>query len=90
MSGLGPSPWFRCADGSVHRIADYPLTTDLGWVRRDGSFILRDAEDDRLVTMQGVLRGQAGSGSLRVIESHADGRGVCDTGLIGFAADSSR
>lgn len=85
LSGLGPSPGFRCADGSEYRIADYPLTTELGWVRRDGSFTLRDAGDDRLVTMQGVLRGQSGSGSLRVIQSHADGRGVCDTGVIGFA-----
>ena len=44
LSGLGPSPWFRCADGSAYRIADYPLTTELGSVRRDGSFTLRDGE----------------------------------------------
>jgi hypothetical protein len=48
LSGLGQSLWFRCADGSAYRIADYPLTTELGWVRRAGRFILRDAGDDRL------------------------------------------
>jgi hypothetical protein len=87
LSGLGPSPWFRCADGSAYRIADYPLTTELAWVRRDGSFTLRDAGDDRLVTARGVLREASGSGSLRVIEAHAEGRGVCDTGVIDFGTD---
>ena len=63
LSGLGPSPWFRCADGSAYRIADYPLTTELGSVRRDGSFTLRDGGDDQQVTIRGVLR--AGWGAAR-------------------------
>jgi hypothetical protein len=89
VSELGPSPWFRCADESAYRIAGYPLNTGLGWVRRDGRFTLRDAADDRLVTARGVLRGASGSGSLRVIESLPDGRGVCDTGVIRFGVDQS-
>jgi hypothetical protein len=55
-------------------------------VRRDGSFTLRDAQDERLLTMRGVLRGGAGSGTLRFIESQPDQRGVCDTGTVGFSA----
>jgi hypothetical protein len=39
-----------------------------------------------LLTMQGSLRGGAGSGSFRIIETHPDARGVCDTGIVGFSA----
>jgi hypothetical protein len=51
-----------------------------------GSFWLRQAEDDLLLTMQGTLRGDSGSGSFRIIETHPDGRGVCDTGTVAFSA----
>jgi hypothetical protein len=86
LGALDPSPWFRCADGSAYRIADYRLETELGWVRRDGSFTLRDAQDDRLLTVRGVLRGGSGSGTLRFIETRPDPRGVCDTGTVRFSA----
>lgn len=34
-----------------------------------------------LLTMQGTLTGGAGNGSFRIIETHPDARGVCDTAL---------
>ena len=87
--GFAPSPPFRCADGSTHRYPTYVGGTELAWIRRDGSFSLRQAEDDMLLTMQGSLRGGAGSGSFRIIETHPDGRGVCDTGPAAFTAGRS-
>jgi hypothetical protein len=80
------SPEFRCADGSAYRYPRYVGGSELAWIRRDGSFSLRDAEDDRLLTMQGSLREDAGSGSIRIIESHSDARGTCDTRSVAFTA----
>jgi hypothetical protein len=80
------SPEFRCADGSAHRYPFYRGGTELAWIRRDGSFSLRQAEDDMLLTMQGTLRGGSASGSFRIVETHPDARGVCDTGTVGFTA----
>jgi hypothetical protein len=80
------SPEFRCADGSTHRYPSYLGGTDLAWIRRDGSFSLRDAGDDALMTMQGSLGAESGSGSFRVIETLPDARGTCDTGPVAFTA----
>lgn len=43
-----------------------------------------------LLTMQGTLTGGAGNGSFRIIETHPDARGVCDTGTVGFSASRTR
>jgi hypothetical protein len=83
------SPEFRCADGSTHRYPSYPGGSELAWIRRDGSFSLRQAQDDMLLTMQGILSGGAGSGSFRIIETHLAARGVCDTGPVAFTARRS-
>jgi hypothetical protein len=83
------SPEFRCADGSTHRYPFYRGGTELAWIRRDGSFSLRQAEDDMLLTMQGSFRGGNGSGSFRITETHLDARGVCDTGPVAFTASQS-
>ena len=80
------SPEFRCADGSTHRYPTYRGGTELAWIRRDGSFSLRQAEDDLLLTMQGTLSGGSGSGSFRIIQTHPDARGVCDPGPVAFSA----
>jgi hypothetical protein len=80
------SPEFRCADGSAYRYPSYVGGSELAWIRRDGSFSLRDAEDDRLLTMQGSLREDAGSGSFRIVETHPGARGACDTGPVSFTA----
>ena len=81
-----PSPLFRCSDGSSYRYPGYLRGTGVAWVRRDGRFAHRDAENDWLFTIRGRLRGSAGAGSLRIIESHPDARGVCDTGTVSFSA----
>ena len=39
-----------------------------------------------LFTIGGRLRGSAGASSLRIIESHPDAHGVCNTGTVGFSA----
>jgi hypothetical protein len=75
---------FRCADGSSYRLADYVRVGDLAWIRRDGEFRLRDAGDDRLVTMRGKFKSATATGSIRIIEVFGDARGVCDTGPITF------
>jgi hypothetical protein len=83
------SPEFRCADGSTHRYPTYRGGTELAWILRDGTSSLRQAEDDLLLTMQGTLGGGAGSGSFRIIETHPDARGACDTGPVAFTASRS-
>jgi hypothetical protein len=80
------SPLFRCSDGSSYRHPQYRRGSELAWIGRDGSFELREAEDDWLLTISGRLRGSAATGAFRIIESHPDARGVCDTGSVGFSA----
>jgi hypothetical protein len=84
VSLLRPSPLFRCSDGSSYRLADYLRVGELAWVRRDGEFRLRDAADDRLVTMRGRFQSTTAAGSFRIIEAFGDARGVCDTGAMTF------
>lgn len=79
-------PLPRCSDGSSYRYPGYLRGNGLAWIRRDGRFARRDTENDWLFTIRGRLRGSAGAGSLRIIESHQDARGVCDTGTVGFHA----
>jgi hypothetical protein len=83
---LTPSPLFRCSDDSAYRIAAYYRGTELAWIERSGAFALRDAEDDWLFTMRGVLGRDGGSGTFRLIETHPDARGACDTGAVSFSA----
>jgi hypothetical protein len=83
------SPEFRCADGSAYRCPSYVGGSELAWIRRDGSFSLRDAEDDRLLTMHGSVGADSGNGSFRIVETHPDPRGACDTGPVGFTASRS-
>jgi hypothetical protein len=47
------SPQFRCSDRSAHRYPAWFRGTELAWIRRDGSFALRDAAPDMLLTVQG-------------------------------------
>jgi hypothetical protein len=39
-----------------------------------------------LLTVHGLLGAASGSGSFRIIESHPDARGTCDTGSVAFTA----
>jgi hypothetical protein len=91
LAGPAPPPRFLAhGEATLPRISQRHLGgIELAWIRRDGSFSLRQAEDDMLLTMQGSLRGGAGSGSFRIIETHPDGRGVCDTGPAAFTAGRS-
>jgi hypothetical protein len=86
LFGFAPPPLFRCSDGSSYRYLDYNRGSELAWIGRAGGFALRDAQDDLLFTVSGRLDGNAGGGSFRIIESHPDARGVCDTGTVGFSA----
>lgn len=84
------SPLFRCSDGSSYRYPDYRRSSELARIGRDGGFALRDAQDDWLFTTAGRLTGSWGGGSFRIIETHADGRGVRDTAWSASARSGRR
>jgi hypothetical protein len=81
-----PSPWFRCSDGSAYRYPDYVRGTRSDWIGRDGRFAIYDIEEDWLLFVSGSLSPTRASGSFRIVESHPDARGVCDTGTLSFTA----
>jgi hypothetical protein len=58
-------------------------------VNRDGSFGGDDIElDSQLFVANSVLGPMRGFGWVRIVKTHSDDRGACDTGVVDFSARS--